>query len=51
VEGIIFGIPQLTKFLGLGTTSPPCSLMPIDKLELVSNAKGSQERNNSTRCH
>jgi hypothetical protein len=41
VEGIIFGIPQLTKFLGMGTTGPPCSLMSTEKLELISNAKGS----------
>jgi hypothetical protein len=41
VEGIIFGRPQLAKLLGLGNTGPPCSLMFVEKLELVSNAKGS----------
>jgi hypothetical protein len=36
VEGIISGRPQLTKFSGMGTTSPLYSLMSVEKLELAS---------------
>jgi hypothetical protein len=51
VEGIISGRPQLTKFSRLGATGPPYLLMSIEKSELASNAKGSQERNSSNLCH
>jgi hypothetical protein len=51
LEGIISGIPQPTKFSGLGTTGPPYSLMSAKKSDLASNTKGSQESNNSNLCH
>jgi hypothetical protein len=51
VGDITSGKPQPTKFSGLGTTGLLYSLMSVRKSGLVSNARNSLERSNSSLCH
>jgi hypothetical protein len=47
---ITYGGPQTIKFLGLGTSGLPYSIMSTKISEPVSNVKISKESNNSSIC-
>jgi hypothetical protein len=51
VEEIIFGGPQPTKLLGFDISGLLYSLMFVQRLGLVSNARNSLGNNNSSPCH